>query len=175
MKNRLYWLGVLLALLSPSLALAQAQFATPDGVRVPGAVLECATNISTVAVPCGTNSAPLSVAISNLSASQAITGSVTTVAPAATVADCSVVTTVAGTAVLLVASGTARKSVVIQNLGNVNAGVSLTSAAPIIGSAQTFTLSPLASMVTPASLSLSGAIYGVGGAAGQVLACTAFQ
>jgi hypothetical protein len=58
---RVHRTALLAGLLLPVGAGAQSEFATPDGVRVPGAVIECATASPTVAAPCGILGAPLQI------------------------------------------------------------------------------------------------------------------
>lgn len=122
-----------------------------------------------------------SVAVSNFPASQSVTGSVViantpsvaTLPSQVGAADCSTLVGIAP--VQVVSAGSARKSILIQNVGAANIGFSFTSMAPSLGSAQTFTLQPGGSYISPNGLTPNGAIYVVAAAAATQVACTLFN
>jgi hypothetical protein len=120
-------------------------------------------------------SGTLSVSVGNWPATQSVSGTVTAAPASASPVDCSATLATSGTAYQIVAAGTAKKAVLMQNLGSSNLGFSLTSASPAIGTAGTFTLVPNASVQLAPGMITSNAIYAVGSAASQPLACTLFQ
>lgn len=149
--------GMVLALvLVPAVAAAQSQFAAPDHARLAGSVLECSLG-NDQAAPCGIVGAPVLVAPDSLNPQ-----------------DCSVTLPTPGVPVQLVAAGTKRVSLEVQNLSTTStAGVSNTSASPMIGAGNTSTLAPLAGWNPPDGA--GGAVWAVGTTAGQVIHCTLYQ
>lgn len=93
---------------------------------------------------------------------------VTTAIPSGTYTD-KTITSMSGSSQTLIASNAARKSIVIQNTGNANIGVSLSGGTAVIGGAATITLTPGTSYTTGGDFVPTNAITVIG-TAGQAVA-----
>jgi hypothetical protein len=95
--------------------------------------------------------------------------------PSVAPGDCSVTLTSAGTPYQVLPLGTTRAALILQNVSAANIGVSFTTAAPAIGAAGTFTLAAGAFLPVPPGVTHASAVWAVGSASAQGVACTLFN